>query len=189
MKIAICMPLHNEPKALTDWVKQQISVAVGPGYPISIFHDSEGKGKGYALKRAVMAVEADYYIFIDGDGDIHPFQIRNILYYLRNGYDVVVGKKGLPHRWDRRILTYLSRWWVRLLFGLTIDTQTGLKGFNYKPEWLCSGWAFDIEVLWRAKHLGKKMIETPVHATVSSGKSWKDIFSTLRDTIMIRGWR
>jgi glycosyltransferase involved in cell wall biosynthesis len=185
MKIAVIVPTHNEPQR--DAVIAQIRAVIGPRQEVSVYNDSEGIGKGYALQQAIKGVKADYYIFIDGDGDIDPNQIRGILAYLFiEGYDIVVGKKQLPVRWDRRMLTFASRIWIKLLFGITVDTQTGIKGFNYRPEWIRTGWAFDIEILWKAKKMGKRMAEIPVFATVSSGKSAKDILSTLVDTIKIR---
>lgn len=183
-KVCVCVPTHNEPG--TRFVVGRISTAIGLQGTISTFNDTEGRGKGYALRQALKGVKADYYIFIDGDGDIDPEQIKLILPLLKLGWDVVVGKKQLPVRWDRRFLTFASRLWIKLLFGLTVDTQTGLKGFNYKPVWGLDGWAFDIEILWNAKKQGKKMKEVPIHAVVSSGKSWRDIYSALRDTIKIR---
>ena len=105
---------------------------------------------------------------------------------LIEGFDIVVGKKELPRRWDRKLLTIASRLWIKVLFGLDVDTQTGLKGFNYKPGWKTDGWAVDSEILHKAQQLGKTMTEIPVHAIVSSGKSIRDILLTLKDTITIR---
>ena len=186
MKIAVCVPTHNEPDEVVNKVMFYINQAVGEGHIISRVNDKDSLGKGFALREASRAVEADYYIFIDGDGDIDPSQIKTIFYYLTQGYDVVVGKKQMPHKWSRKLLTWMSRVWIYILFGLAVDTQTGLKGFNYRPDWHLNGWAFDIEILHRAKKMKKKMIEIPVHAVVSSGEKWQDIASTLRDTIKLR---
>ena len=189
MKIAVCVPTHNENPLMLQRVMAQIYDAVGPDAHICSYNDYGSRGKGYALRQALKAAQVykpDYYIFIDGDGDINPAQIQPFLFFLGQGYDVVVGKKELPGRLDRRVLTYLSRIWVKLLFGLGVDTQTGIKAFSYAPTWFLEGWAFDIEILWEAKKAGKKMLEIPIHAVVSSGKSWKDVFSAFRDTIKLR---
>lgn len=186
MKIAVCVPTHNEPELQIAAMMARVNETVGAGHLISKVNDKGSIGKGFALREAVKAVNADRYIFIDGDGDIDPLYMAPIIFYLNQGYDVVVGKKELPHRWDRRMVTYLSRIWVRLLFGLKVDTQTGIKGFRYKPEWELNGWAFDIEILHKAKKAKKKILEVPIHATVSSDKSWHDIAGVLRDTIKLR---
>jgi hypothetical protein len=101
-------------------------------------------------------------------------------------YDVVVGRKYFPKRLGRKLLTFCSRLWIRLLFGLMIDTQTGIKAFNYKPEWKTDGWSFDIEILYKAKKEGKSIIEIPVKAVASGKKGLKDIWLALMETLKIR---
>ena len=184
MKVSVIVPTHNEPQRKI--IAQRIKARMGQGDDIIVYNDTNGVGKGFAIREGLKNANSDYYIFIDGDGDIDPRQISRIVYFLRTGYDVVVGKKELPQRIGRKILTYASRLWIQLLFGINVDTQTGLKGFNYKPEWGTDGWAFDIEILYKAKKAGKMIAEVPVHATVSSGKTLKDIWSTLVDTVKIR---
>ena len=189
MSIAVCMPTHNEDPIVIQSVVARIRAVIGESGHICVYNDEQGRGKGYALRMALRAAEVynpDYYIFIDGDGDIDPEQRGKIALHLAMGYDIVVGKKKMPTKLDRKILTFASRLWIKLLFGIKVDTQTGLKGFNYKPEWERDGWAFDVEILYNAKKMGKSMKEVPVYAIVSSGKSIRDIMSTLWDTIKIR---
>ena len=180
--LSILIPSKSEPKIydLIDRIEQEIRP-----YQIIVYNDRYGKGKGYALQEALKEATGNYFIFIDGDFDIQPYEIKKIIPYLSQ-YDVVVGNKGLPKRLDRKLLTILSRLWIRLLFNLGVDTQTGIKGFNYKPKWKTNGWASDIEILYNARKLGKSMIEIPVRATVSDSKSFKDIWSTLIESINIR---
>ena len=187
MKCAICVPTHNEPEEVKKKVLARINETVGEGHIISTVNDTSSQGKGWALRECVNSVkDADSYTFVDGDGDIDPIFLAPLVFYLNQGYDVVVGKKELPKTFKRKMITFFSRLWIKLLFGIGVDTQTGIKAFKYKPHWHLDGWAFDIEILWDAKKKGKKILELPVHATVSSGKSWHDIASTLRDTIKLR---
>ena len=74
----------------------RINETVGEGHVISTANDTHSRGKGWALREALKAVEADRYIFVDGDGDIDPVYIAPIVFYLNQGWDVVVGKKELP---------------------------------------------------------------------------------------------
>ena len=152
---------------------------------IIVYNDRYGQGKGYSLREALKEATGDYFIFIDGDFDILPEEINKIIVYLSQ-YDVVVGNKGLPKRLNRKLLTILSRIYVRLLFGLPFDTQTGIKGFNYRPQWKINNWAFDIEILYKANKMGKSIIEIPIQATVSDTKSFGDIWKTFVDSIKIR---
>jgi len=182
--LSVVIPSHKE-ENIQEFIKQ-IESEIRPAQ-IIVCNDRYGKGKGWALREAMQEVRGQRVIFIDGDGDIKPYEIKKILSYL-NQYDVVVGKKELPIRKDRKIITFLSRLYIKFMFGINIDTQTGLKGFNYKPEWKTDGWIFDVEILYNAKKLGKSIIEIPVKATVSSGKSFKDIWSTFIDSLKVR-WR
>jgi len=180
--ISIIIPSYKEPDILRfiDDIEQDIR----PNQ-IVVCNDRYGKGKGWALREALKEATGDKFIFIDGDYDISPYEINKIIVYL-NQYDVVVGNKGLPKRLDRKLLTILSRLWVRLLFNLGVDSQTGIKGFNYKPEGISDTFAFDIEILYKAIKMGKSMIEIPVRAYVSDSKSLKDIWITLIDSLKIR---
>jgi len=180
--ISVIVPSHNEPKIYE--LMEEIEQEIGPSQ-IVVCNDRYGKGKGWAVRQAMEQATGDTILYIDGDGDISPFEIKKVLAYLGE-YDVVVAKKNLPKRLDRTILTLLSRSWLWLLFGFWIDTQTGLKGFTYKPEWRTDGWAFDVEILAKARLAGKSMIEIPIKACVSDSKSLKDIWRTLLETIRIK---
>lgn len=179
---SIVVPAHKEPDIL--FFMERLEKEIVPNQ-IVVCNDRYGRGKGWALREALKEAKGDKFIFIDGDGDIDPYEINKVIIYL-NQYDVVVGKKQLPGRWDRKLLTFLSRLYIRLLFGFEEDTQTGIKGFNYKPEWKTNGFAFDIEILYRAKKEGKSIIEIPVKATVSDSKSIGVIWQTLIESLIIR---
>ena len=180
--LSILIPSKLEPKIYE--FMEEIEKEIKP-CQIIVYNDRYGQGKGYALREALKEAKGDKFIFIDGDFDIKVFEIYKLLPYLEQ-YDVVCGFKGVPRRLDRRILTILSKLWISLLFGLWEDTQTGIKGFNYKPEWKTNGWAFDIEILYKAKKQGKTMITIPIQATVSDTKSLGEIWKTLLESIKIR---
>jgi len=179
--LSILIPSRLEPNILK--IIQEIEF-VGPD-EIVIYNDRYGQGKGFAIREALNESKGNQIIYIDGDGDIDPNQLFTVMLYLRY-FDVVVGKKPLPVRLDRKLLTFLSRLWIKMLFGIGVDTQTGIKGFNYRPEWKTNLWACDIEILYKAKKQGKTMTEIPVRATVSDNKTLRDILSTLKDTLKIR---
>jgi glycosyltransferase involved in cell wall biosynthesis len=180
--VSIVLPNKNEPNI------EVINGVLTHTYPraeIIIVNDPTGKGKGWAVRQGVEKASGWLLIFIDADMDINPYEITKLLPHLAN-YDIVVGKKDLPKNFKRKLLTKLSRLYIRLLFGIKVDTQTGIKVFNYKPEWTSDGWAFDIEILYKAKKMGKTMVEIPIKANVSDSKTLKDIWTTLLDTIKIR---
>ena len=180
--LSIIIPSKLEPRIYE--FMEEIEKVIRP-LQIIVYNDRYGQGKGYALREALKEAKGDKFIFIDGDFDIKPFEIRKLIPYLSQ-YDVVVGDKGSPKRLDRRILTILSRIWIRALFRIYEDSQTGIKGFNYKPEWTTNGWAYDIEILYKAKKAGKTIVSIPIKAIVSDTKSLGDIWTTLLDSIKIR---
>jgi glycosyltransferase involved in cell wall biosynthesis len=150
--------------------------------------DLEGRGKGWAIREGLKKAEGDIICFLDADMDISPRMILRLLPFL-NDYDMVVGSKGINKGLlQRRIITYLSRIYIRLLFGLRVHTQTGIKLYKREaiPEWKSDGFAFDIEILSKAKKNGFTMIEVPVEATITKGMKWKPILKTLMETLKIR---
>jgi hypothetical protein len=156
-----------------------------PHARVIVSNDHNGKGKGWALSQGLYGAIRLPVVFIDGDMDINPREITKLLPYLFD-HDVVVGRKKLPKVFKRRFITKLSRLYIRLLFGINFDTQTGIKAFNYIPKWKVDGWASDIEILYRAKLSGKRIAEVPINATVSDSKTVKDLWKTLLDSIKIR---
>jgi glycosyltransferase involved in cell wall biosynthesis len=182
--VSILIPDYNEPRL--DEVKQAIELLPFQ-VQVVITSNTEGEGKGLALREALKEAIGDYVVFLDGDMDIHPRMILRLLPYL-DDYDIVVGTKRLKAlNPRRRILTFLSRIYIRVLFGLSIDTQTGIKVFKRSilPTWETDGYAFDIEILAKARQKHVSMVEVPIDAKVESHMSWKSIRRTLMETIRI----
>jgi len=83
------------------------------------------------------------------------------------------------------------------LFGLPLrDTQTGLKVYEFKvlekvfPKVLCKRYAYDLELLVNANHLGYKVVEAPVVLNFRRPKKWgrigfNDLYLTGIDTLAI----
>ena len=135
-------------------------------------------GKGRALKRAIHFVTGDYTVLLDADMDLHPLQIPTLFDIMRlDDADVVIGSKMHPnsvvnYSLQRRIISLGYYIFVKVLFGLPChDTQTGLKLFKTKvlndvfPRILVKEFAFDLEILVNAFHLGYKITEAPIVLT------------------------
>ena len=158
-------------------------------------------GKGRALKRAIHFVTGEYVVLLDADLDLHPLQAQTLFDIMRldNAY-VVIGSKMHPNSvvsypWDRRIISLGYYLFVKSLFGLPChDTQTGLKLFKTKvlkdvfPRILVKKFAFDLEVLVNAHHLGYKIAEAPIVLTQQRkyGRiGVSSIYATWLDTLAI----
>jgi glycosyltransferase involved in cell wall biosynthesis len=158
-------------------------------------------GKGRALKRAIRFISGEYVIFLDADLDLHPIQAQALFDIMRlDNADVVIGSKLHPNSIikypiGRKIISLGYYLLVRVLFNLPChDTQTGLKLFKAQvlekvfPRILVKKFAFDLEVLVNAHHLGYKIAEAPIALTPQRGYArigMLAIFATFFDTIAV----
>lgn len=158
-------------------------------------------GKGRAIKKAVHYVTGEYTLFLDADLDLHPNQFPVLFDIMRlDNADIVIGSKLHPNSkvsypFQRRIISLVYYLVVRILFSLPChDTQTGLKLFktdvlrNVIPRILVKAFAFDLEILVNAHHLGYKIVEAPIvlgtqrrYSRIGPGA----IFTTGLDTLAI----
>jgi hypothetical protein len=112
---------------------------------------------------------------MDADMDLHPAQIQTLFDIMRlDRADIVIGSKLHPNSVvnypaDRRAISFIYYLMVRMLFNLPChDTQTGLKLFKTEvlrkvfPRILVKKFAFDLEILANAHHLGYRITEAPI---------------------------
>lgn len=158
-------------------------------------------GKGRVLKKALHYVTGDYTVFIDADLDLHPFQIQTLFDIMRiDNADIVIGSKLHPNSkvkypLQRKIMSMGYYYLVKLLFNLPChDTQTGLKLFKTEvlrkvfPRILVKQFAFDLEVLVNAHHLGYHITEAPI--VLNNQRDYgrlgvNSVITTLWDTLAV----
>jgi glycosyltransferase involved in cell wall biosynthesis len=142
-------------------------------------------GKGYAVRYGFAHADGDVIGFLDGGGDLKPDTLPLMLTQFEyQDADVVIGSKRHPeskveYPMVRKILSWVYQRLVRLLFGMDVrDTQVGMKIYKRKllvdvlPRLLVKQFAFDIEMLAVAYHLGyRKIYEAPVQIDLFSTKS------------------
>lgn len=159
-------------------------------------------GKGFALCVGFFHSGGEIIAFIDADLELHPRQLRifSDLMALTNS-DIVIGSKRHLHSQVeystlRKIYSLSYQLIIATLFGLNVtDTQVGIKLFKRKvlsrvvPRIAVKTWAFDLEVLIVAYHLGyQKIIEAPVEIKrrkFGSKVDWKTVFNIMRETLAI----
>jgi glycosyltransferase involved in cell wall biosynthesis len=163
-------------------------------------------GKGYAVRYGFAHATGDVIGFMDGGGDLKPQTLPLMVaqFEFKNA-DVVLGSKRHPdskvaYPTYRKILSWVYQQVVKFLFGLNVrDTQVGMKIYRRKlledvlPRLLVKQFAFDIEILAVAYHLGyKKIFEAPVQidlfsaiTSISWGKMFRIIYNTLKDTLAV----
>jgi glycosyltransferase involved in cell wall biosynthesis len=158
-------------------------------------------GKGRALKKAFRYTEGDYILFLDADLDLHPRQTQSLFDIMADkDADIVIGSKRHPeseinYPISRKIISNGYYYIIKVLFGLPVrDTQTGLKLFKRKVledvfgKVLIKRYAFDLELLANAHHLGYNIAEAPIKLDfkrVSGRIRPIDIWHTAIDTLAI----
>jgi len=158
-------------------------------------------GKGFALKHGFKFCSGELVTFIDVDLDLHPKQIPHFIDHMEKyDADIIIGSKRHPlskinYPGSRKVLSKGYHTLIRILFHLNLsDTQAGLKLFKYDvlkeilPKVLCKKYAFDLELLVNARHLGYKIAEAPIELDwqrFENRLTLKDIWKLARDTAAI----
>jgi glycosyltransferase involved in cell wall biosynthesis len=179
------------------------AIALSKKYPqhLIVKKNPFNLGKGRALKKALHYVTGDYVVFLDADMDLHPIQVQTLFDIMRlDNADIVIGSKLHPNSvvnypLQRKVISLVYYLLVRLLFNLPChDTQTGLKLFRTEvlrkvfPRVLVKQFAFDLEVLVNAHHLGFKIAEAPIvlkSQRVWGRIGWRAIITTSWDTLAV----
>lgn len=156
---------------------------------IIVVNDRDRKGKGWAVRYGMQEVTSEYCLIIDGDMDIHPWEMRKLWPHMIE-YDVIIGTKNLndmPFR--RKVLSFGYRKIIKALFRLNItDTQTGIKLWRTScfPDFKTDGFAYDIEVLAKAVRSGCRIKEVPIKADVYKNLKGKSVWRIFKETIAVR---
>ncbi len=163
-------------------------------------------GKGYAVRYGFSQATGDVIGFKDAGRDLKPDALPLMIAQFEfQQADIVIGSKRHPdskveYPMIRKILSWIYQKFTKLLFGLEVrDTQVGMKIYRRKvledvlPRLLVKQFAFDIEILAVAYHLGyRKIYEAPVEIDFFSAKSsivWNKliriILNMMRDTLAV----
>lgn len=147
---------------------------------LKIYGYESNRGKGYAVRYGMAKSSGDIVAFLDSGMDINPNGVSLILEHMEwYDADIMVGSKRhsaskVSYPVIRKIFSFFYQVLVRVLFGLRVrDTQVGLKVFKREvlekvlPRLLVKKFAFDIEMLAVANHLGfNKIFDAPVEIKI-----------------------
>jgi glycosyltransferase involved in cell wall biosynthesis len=162
------------------------------------------RGKGWAVKNAMLAASGQYRFLCDADLSVPIEQVERFLPPQAGGIDIAIGSReapgsrriGEPNR--RHLMGRVFNSLVRVLAVPRLrDTQCGFKCFRGEivPDLFqrqtMDGFAFDVEVLFLARRAGMAMQEVAVdwyYREQSKVRPVRDsLFMTL-DLLKIR-WR
>lgn len=137
----------------------------------------EGLGPAY-LAGFRWGLERSYDLLFEMDADIsHPPEVLPRMIDLSSAFDVVVGSRYVDGRvtvsnWpmSRLLVSYFGSWYARTITGMPVRDATG--GFNVWRRRVLeavdldrvqsNGYAFQIELKYRAFRKGFALVETPI---------------------------
>jgi dolichyl-phosphate beta-glucosyltransferase len=172
-----------------------------PGRVIRI---PENRGKGYAVKKGLLAASGSLALMTDADLSTPIEELERLVQLLeQRNADMVIGSRGLSasdvrvHQpWYREYGGKAFNFFVRAVTFLPYrDTQCGFKLFNLSS---CRGifeqlrvnrFAFDVEILFLAEKAGLKVVEEPViwrHSEGSKVNMLPDSILTFLELLQLR---
>ncbi len=134
-------------------------------------------GKGGAILEGFLKTEGEIVGFVDSDESTTAAEFNKLVTAMKDerldgaiGSRRVLGAEILVLQpLYRRIFSKVFNILVRGMFGLDYrDTQCGVKAFTRDAimdivgEVTCKGFEFDVELLWRLKKKGYRVLERPI---------------------------
>jgi dolichyl-phosphate beta-glucosyltransferase len=173
---------------------------------VRLLREATNHGKGWAVRRGMLEASGRWVLFMDADMSTPVEELDKLLFYAHQGFEVVVGSRGLPNSdirihqpFYREAMGKVFNRIVRLLLPCGIrDTQCGFKLFSAKAAkslfslQKVEGFAFDVEILMLAQKEGFKVQEVPViwfHAPHSKVSPIRDSTAMFADILRIRARR
>jgi glycosyltransferase involved in cell wall biosynthesis len=139
-------------------------------------------GKGGALIEGFKAARGDKIGFVDADDSVSPKDLKGMFETLGEVDGVIASRRLATSKiivkqpFKRRLASRCFNMLVRTLFGLPFkDTQCGAKVFIRRAicdiigELETSGFEIDVEILWRLKNKGYRVVEYPITWSHSEG--------------------
>jgi len=173
------------------------------GIPHRILRNEPNRGKGFSVRRGVLAARGHYVLFTDVDLSTPIEETEKLIRAIEEGADVAIGSRALAtsriekHQpWRREILGKLFNRFLQMLVlrGLH-DTQCGFKCFRLDAvepifsRQTLDRWAFDVEVLFIARKLGYRIAEVPVrwiNSEVTKVNALSDGLKMILDALRVR---
>ena len=169
------------------------------GYDLKLTGYDKNRGKGYAVNYGVLQASGEVVLFMDADNSTKINEIEKAFKKIDEGYEIVIASRKLkeskivvPQSFLRRVLGNIFPILVKILFNLNLtDTQAGFKVFKKETliifkEQKIFDFAFDVELLVKAKKHNFKIAEIPVTwenhklSKVKPKSAFKMFFSLLK---------
>lgn len=175
-----------------DATAEAVDRAASFGIPVTVISCS-AKGKGAAVRAGVAHATAPYVGYIDADESTPAEALVTGMAVLQSGWDVAVGSRRatgasyvVPQSRVRRLGSRAFNLAATPIVGRISDTQCGMKLFRTAAvkdvfeAVTTDGFAFDVEVLARARTKGLRIMEVPVRWSDSAGSSFRPVTDGIR---------
>lgn len=166
-----------------------------------VIHE-DGRGKGLAVQRGMLAAHGEYRFFLDVDLSMPIDQVNRFLPPALPDMQIAIASREGEGavRYDEPAYRHLiGRGFNNLVRLLALpnlhDSQCGFKCFRGDvadvlfPMQTIMGWTFDVEILYIARLKGYPVVEIPIpwyHNPQSKVRVLKDSIQMARDLLSIR---
>ncbi len=141
-QIAVLIPVYNECKTIKKIIVEVNKIATtvvvddgsSDGSDLIIKKEAKfyilnkkNRGYDYSLNLGFNYIKKKFKFLItfDADGQHKIKDLKKVIYYLKNGYDVICCERNKLQRFSEKIFSF----WLRLFFK-SKDPLCGLKGYN-----------------------------------------------------------
>ena len=153
---------------------------------------NDWRGKGLAIQRGVKEALGEYVFLCDADLSMPIEEISKFIPPQLQDVDIAIASREAPgsvrynepyyRHFTGRVFNTLIRW---LVLPKLQDTQCGFKCLRAKVArdifryQTLTGWAFDVELLYIARHHGYSVVEIPINWYYNADSK----ISVLRDSL------
>ncbi|MCY4510827.1 MAG: glycosyltransferase family 2 protein [Acidobacteria bacterium] len=226
--LSIVIPVYNEENRIGDTLAKVAAYLAGQPYRAEVVVVDDGStdatadivrgaaagstgvrllsidhaGKGWAVRRGMLAAAGDYRLFCDADLSVPIEQIERLLPPIAPDVDIAIGSREAPgavrpeEPWQRHLMGRIFNALVRRLVVADLgDTQCGFKCFKRGAVddlfglQTTGGFAFDVEILYLARRQGLTIAEIGVdwhYGDRSKVNPARDSLLMTRDVLLMR---
>src|SRR3989338_5547556 len=223
MEISVVIPAYNESSVikgtladvqayLQNWGVSYEIIVVDDGSTdgtarivrelsaVELIMNKVNRGKGFSVRRGVLAARGDLILFMDADNSTKIIELNHMRQEI-DSYDIVIGSRALS---SSRItvrqnvakvsLGRIGNALIRFVLGIPfMDTQCGFKLFRRRTQDIfkvmtLDRWGFDFELLFLASRERYRIYESAVtwENNFDSKVNALSYFSTFFDMIGVR---
>jgi dolichyl-phosphate beta-glucosyltransferase len=186
----------------TDGTDGLVATFASPPSPFSLEAYTPNRGKGYAVRRGMLAADGDLILFTDADLATPIEELEKLFKHI-DRVPIAIGSRPLKESWlerrqpwYRELLGRMANKLVQLLGVPGVhDTQCGFKLFRREAareifrRVKLDGYGFDFESLMIARDLGLEVAEVPIRWAHQDGSKvvlWRDAPRALVDLLRLR---